>query len=135
MQGNTDGVLHPCMAEASLSMIELDTDGVNEIELCSGEHRRWRYVRPDSYSSVWWRDLETGSEFSEASLMYVWQIIRKHEEPAAGEYSTMPNQIPPSTPAINRLRAAAALIPIIESGFLESRLSVERAVLMASFCE
>ncbi len=47
----------------------------------------------------------------------------------------MPNQIPPSTPAINRLRAAAALIPIIESGLLESKLSVERAALMASFCE
>jgi hypothetical protein len=47
----------------------------------------------------------------------------------------MPNQIPPSTPEINRLRAAAALIPIIESGMLESRLSVERAALMASFCE
>ena len=46
----------------------------------------------------------------------------------------MPNQIPPSTPEINRLRAAAALIPIIESGLLESRLSVERAALMAPFC-
>ena len=47
----------------------------------------------------------------------------------------MLKQIPPSTPAINRLRAAAALIPIIESGLLESKLSVERAALMASFCE
>ncbi|NMQ06241.1 hypothetical protein E4Q08_13780 [Candidatus Accumulibacter phosphatis] len=43
-------------------------------------------------------------------------------------------QISPSTPEINRLRAAAALIPIIESGLLESKLSVERAALMASFC-
>ena len=47
----------------------------------------------------------------------------------------MPNQIPLSTPKINRLRAAAALIPIIERGLLESRLSRERAALMASFCE
>jgi hypothetical protein len=47
----------------------------------------------------------------------------------------MSRQIPPSTPEINRLRAAAALIPIIESGLLESKLSVERAALMASFCE
>ncbi len=47
----------------------------------------------------------------------------------------MSNQIPSSTPEINRLRAAAALIPIIESGLLESKLSVERAALMASFCE
>lgn len=44
-------------------------------------------------------------------------------------------QIPPPTPEINRLRAAAALIPIIESGLADSKLSVERAALMASFCE
>ena len=47
----------------------------------------------------------------------------------------MSRQIPPSTPEINRLRAAAALIPIIESGLLESKLSIDRAALMASFCE
>ena len=47
----------------------------------------------------------------------------------------MSNQIPPPSPEINRLRAAAALIPIIESGLLASKLSVERAALMASFCE
>lgn len=33
------------------------------------------------------------------------------------------------------MRAAAALIPIIESGLAESKLSPERAALMASFCE
>lgn len=43
--------------------------------------------------------------------------------------------IPPSTPALNRLRAATALIPIIESGLADSRISVERAALMAAFCE
>ena len=47
----------------------------------------------------------------------------------------MSKQIPPPTPEINRLRAAAALIPIIESGLLASKLSIERASLMASFCE
>jgi hypothetical protein len=47
----------------------------------------------------------------------------------------MAKKLPLSTPAINRLRAAAALIPIIESGLAESRLSAERAALMASFCE
>ena len=47
----------------------------------------------------------------------------------------MPNQIPPPSPEINRLRAAAALIPIIESGLLASKLSIERAAIMASFCE
>ncbi len=44
-------------------------------------------------------------------------------------------QIPPAIPEINRLRAAAALIPIIESGLAGSKLSVERAACMASFCE
>jgi hypothetical protein len=38
-------------------------------------------------------------------------------------------------PELNRLRAAVALIPIIESGLSDSKLSVERAALMASFCE
>ena len=41
----------------------------------------------------------------------------------------------PSTPALNRLRAATALIPIIESGLADSRISAERAALMAAFCE
>ena len=47
----------------------------------------------------------------------------------------MSKQIPPATPEINRLRAAAALIPIIESGLADSKFSVQRAALMASFCE
>lgn len=47
----------------------------------------------------------------------------------------MSRQIAPATPEINRLRAAAALIPIIEVGLTDSRLSVKRAALMASFCE
>ena len=47
----------------------------------------------------------------------------------------MSKPLPPSTPALNRLRAAAALIPLIESGLADSRISAERAALMASFCE
>jgi hypothetical protein len=47
----------------------------------------------------------------------------------------MSKQIPPSAPEIIRLRAAAALIPIIESGLADSKLSMARAALMASFCE
>lgn len=39
------------------------------------------------------------------------------------------------SPELNRLRAAAALIPIIEAGLAEFKLSAERAALMASFCE
>jgi hypothetical protein len=47
----------------------------------------------------------------------------------------MSREIPPATPEINRLRAAAALIPIIEAGLAASRFTAERAALMASFCE
>ncbi|HCN68520.1 MAG TPA: hypothetical protein DIT03_09685 [Candidatus Accumulibacter sp.] len=47
----------------------------------------------------------------------------------------MSQPLPPSTPALNRLRAASDLIPIIESGLADSRISVDRAALMASFCE
>jgi hypothetical protein len=36
---------------------------------------------------------------------------------------------------LNRLRAAATLIPFIESGLADSKLSAEKAALMASFCE
>lgn len=42
---------------------------------------------------------------------------------------------PPPTPARNRLRAAAALIPIVESGLLDGKLSEERARQMIMFCE
>ena len=47
----------------------------------------------------------------------------------------MSKQISPATAELNRLRAAAGLIPIIEAGLTNSKLSVERATLMASFCE
>lgn len=43
--------------------------------------------------------------------------------------------VAPPSPEINRLRAAAALIPIIESGLADSKLTPERASLMAAFCE
>jgi len=41
----------------------------------------------------------------------------------------------PATPELNRLRAAAGLIPIIETGLADGKLTIERAALMASFCE
>lgn len=47
----------------------------------------------------------------------------------------MPKPLPESTPQLNRLRAAAGLIPIIESGLSDGKLPVERVALMASFCE
>lgn len=43
--------------------------------------------------------------------------------------------VAPPSPEINRLRAAAALIPLIEAGLANSKLSPERASLMAAFCE
>jgi hypothetical protein len=47
----------------------------------------------------------------------------------------MPKSLPMPSPELNRLRAAAALIPIIESGLAEAKWSAERVALMASFCE
>ena len=47
----------------------------------------------------------------------------------------MPKHLPPATPQLNRLRAAAGLVPIIEAGLTDARLSLEKAALMASFCE
>jgi len=51
-------------------MIAPETDAVYLVALCSGEQRRWRYLGPDARGAIWWRDLETGREFSESSLMY-----------------------------------------------------------------
>jgi len=47
----------------------------------------------------------------------------------------MSMKLPRATPGTNRLRATAALIPIIESGLVASKISTERAAIMASFCE
>ena len=49
--------------------------------------------------------------------------------------SRVSKPIPSATPELNRLRPAAALIPIIEAGLIDSKLPIERAALMASFCE
>lgn len=40
----------------------------------------------------------------------------------------------PSNKALNRLRAAAGLIPVIESGLRDSKMSAEKASFMAEFC-
>jgi hypothetical protein len=47
----------------------------------------------------------------------------------------MVRKISTPTPELNRLRAALALIPIIESGLNQKTISIEKASLMASFCE
>ena len=74
------------------------------IELCSGERRRWRYRGSDARGAHWWRDMESGQEFNEASLMYAWQIIQPEKEGKAahGEILTRPlapsAEITPPTP-------------------------------------
>lgn len=62
------------------SMLEPKFSGIYVIELCSGELRRWRYLGPGEQSHVWWRDVETGLEFSETSVIYAWQIIGVADE-------------------------------------------------------
>ena len=44
------------------------------------------------------------------------------------------SKTPEPTPALNRLRAAAGLIPLIEDGLRQSRITAEKASLMAEFC-
>ena len=44
-------------------------------------------------------------------------------------------RLPNPSPAINRLRAAAGLLPIIESGLSTSKLARDRAAMMAEFCQ
>lgn len=61
-------------------MGKLERNTVYTIELCNGERRRWRCLAQNSDSEqVWWRDEESGTEFTEASLMYAWQILGKDE--------------------------------------------------------
>lgn len=55
------------------------------IRLCSGELRRWRFEGVDTRGLGWWRDAESGLGFSEASLMYAWQIEGEVGVEASGE--------------------------------------------------
>lgn len=47
----------------------------------------------------------------------------------------MPKKLPPATPELNRLRAAVALVAIIERELEDGRLSSTRARSMIDFCE
>ncbi len=62
-------------------MTELVPNSIYRIKLCSDEIRQWQYLGPDSISQVWWRDVETGAEFNESSLMYAWEIVSDEEAP------------------------------------------------------
>jgi hypothetical protein len=56
---------------------ELLPGAVYLIELCSGEQRHWQYLGPcDPENPRWW-DIETASEFGEASVLYAWKIVRR----------------------------------------------------------
>lgn len=64
-------------------MIRPETNEIYEIELCSGERLRWQYLGSDSFTGIWWRNLETGREFNEANLMYSWSIVSKLDDLSA----------------------------------------------------
>lgn len=65
-------------------MIQPEPAGNYLIELCSGELRRWRYLGSDAQARNWWRDCETGREFSEDSVMYSWRIVGADDPDAGG---------------------------------------------------
>lgn len=46
----------------------------------------------------------------------------------------MPSKVPAPSAALNRLRAAAGLLPQIESGLRDGKIAVEKAALSAEFC-
>jgi len=63
------------------AVVEPSRQTIYRIALCSGEVRRWSYLGPDARSEAWWRDMDTGLEFNESSLMYAWQIAGEDEVP------------------------------------------------------
>jgi len=60
-------------------MIKPELNGIYEIELCSEERLRWQYLGPDYGAGIWWKEVGTGREFNEASLMYSWRIVARHD--------------------------------------------------------
>lgn len=58
----------------------LEPLSIYRIKLCSGEQRRWQFLRMDGLSRSVWRDVDTGLEFNEASLLYVWEVVGKDME-------------------------------------------------------
>jgi hypothetical protein len=55
--------------------MELEPDRVYVVRLCSGELRRWRFDGVDARGMAWWQDEESGASFSEAGLMYMWEVV------------------------------------------------------------
>lgn len=61
-------------------MMILESLSIYRIKLCSGEIRRWQFLRMDGLSRSVWRDIDTGLEFNETSLLYVWEVVGKDSE-------------------------------------------------------
>ena len=55
--------------------MELESGRNYVIRLCSGEIREWRFDGRDARGFAWWRDVENGLGFSEAGLLYAWEIL------------------------------------------------------------
>ena len=53
--------------------------------------------------------------------------------PPCSKTPAMP-KLPFSAPNLNRLRAAAGLIPLIEDGLQTSKIAPDKASMMAAFC-
>lgn len=60
------------------------------IGLCCGDTRIWEFVGVDARGGEWWRDPESGDEFSADSLMYAWWIIEA--------YLPAPDRVPEARP-------------------------------------
>ncbi len=56
-------------------MIEPRSGCSYQIRLCSGELRRWRFEGVDERGLAWWCDEESGRVFSEAALLYAWEVV------------------------------------------------------------
>lgn len=60
--------------------MELRVDQVYLVRLCSGELRRWRFDGVDGRGLAWWQDEESGTSFSEAGLMYMWEVVGEDDD-------------------------------------------------------
>ncbi|ENO89948.1 hypothetical protein [Thauera linaloolentis] len=59
--------------------MELETGRIYPVRLCSGEIRAWRFEGRDGRGFAWWRDAETGVGFSEAGVLYAWELLPEGE--------------------------------------------------------
>ncbi len=60
--------------------LELTAGRIYTVRLCSGELRRWRFDGQDGRGFAWWHDVDTGMGFSEAGLLYAWELLQEDED-------------------------------------------------------